>query len=177
MWKSLIRCSLIGGIVVFLWIMLAWMVLPMHRMMMNKFAEPTEVASTITKYAPNDGIYVIPSMDAGAAEEAKGPKPFIFVNVRRDIDFSYMTRPMIVGVLMQIAGAFFITYLLLQAKAMKYWGRVWFVTIAGLIVAILGILPDWNWWHFPTAWTLLEVFDMVVGWFLGGLVIAKLVKN
>lgn len=176
MWKSLLRCSVIGGIVVYLWLTLQWAVLPMHSMMINQFTEPAEITSTVTRYAPHDGIYVIPSRN----EEAKGAKKdniFVFMNIKRDVDITEMTRPMIVGVLMQMVGAFIITYLLLQAKVMRYWGRVGFVTLIGLAIAVIGVLPAWNWWHFPLGWSLLEVFDVVFGWFLGGLVIAKLIKN
>ncbi len=175
MWKPLIRCSIIGGIVVFLWLMVSWMVLPMHKTVINKFAEPSEVSSTIMRYAPQDGVYVIPSMEEGAT--AKEDQPFILVNIRRGVNFKDMTRSIITGVITQMIAAFFITYLLLQAKSMKYWNRVWFVTLIGLIVGILSMIPNWNWWHFPTAWTILGIFDLVVGWFLGGLVIAKLIKK
>jgi len=140
-------------------------------MLINRFTETTEVTTTIAQYAPNDGIYVITPC------ETKKDDPFIFVNIRRGINCTSMIRPMVTGILMQMAAAFLITYLLLQAKPMKYWSRVWFVTIIGCVVAILGILPNWNWWQFPTAWTMLEIFDIVVGWFLGGIVIAKLIKN
>jgi len=176
MWKPLIRCSIVGGVIVFLWVMISWMLLPMHKASIHHFADDSEVTSCITKYAPEDGIYVIPSWDAVESAE-KSNSPFIFVNVQRGVDFTNMTRNMICGIITQIIGAGLITYLLLRAKAMKYWGRVWFVTIAGLLVAILGTVPAWNWWHFPTGWAILEIFDLVVGWFLGGLVIAKLIKN
>ena len=88
-----------------------------------------------------------------------------------------MTRPIVIGVITQIIGAFLITYLLLQAKAMKFWYRVRFVTVAGIAVAILGSMPMYNWWHFPGCWVFLEMLDYTIGWFLGGLVIAKLVKK
>ncbi|MBS0629215.1 MAG: hypothetical protein JSS30_03195 [Verrucomicrobia bacterium] len=174
MWKSLIRCGVVGGIVVYLWLTLAWVVFPAHRILINKFTEKTEVTQTITKYAPHDGIYVLTPCDT--KEEKAKESYMIFLNIRRG-DCNSMVRPMIQGLLMQIIGAAFITYLLLKSKALKYWGRVWFVTIIGLIVAILGVLPDWNWWQFPSSWVALEVVDLVVGWFLGGLVIAKLIKN
>ena len=174
MWKSLIRCSIAGGIVVFLWSMLSWMVLPMHRMMMNQFTEPSQVSSTITRYAPKDGIYVIPGMEA---REQGSKQTSIFVNVRRDVDSGSMIRQMVIGLISQMIGAFLITYMLLHCKMMRYWNRVGFVTIAGVLVAILGILPAGIWWHFPLGPVSLEVLDMVSSWFIGGLVIAKLVKN
>ena len=172
----MIRCSIVGGVIVFLWTMISWMILPMHKASMNNFADESEVTSCITRYAPHDGIYVIPSWDQVKKKETSNI-PFIFVNIRRGVDYSNMTSNMICAVITQIIGAAFITFLLLKTKAMKYWGRVWFVTIVGLIVAILGTVPVWNWWHFPTGWAMLEMFDLVIGWFLGGLVIGKLVKN
>lgn len=175
MWKSLIRCSFIAGIVVFLWAMLSWVVLPMHNMTINAFAQPSEVESCLTKYAPHDGIYVLPGMDA--KKEDLAGKPFIFVNIRRGVDLGNMAGQLTCSIITQIIGAFLITYLLIRAKVTRYWNRVWFVTAIAAIAAILGTLPAWTWWHFPGMWTFLESFDLIVGWFIGGLVIAKLVKN
>ena len=173
MWKQLIRCSIVGGIIVFLWVMLSWMVLPMHKMTMNKFTDSAATVSAITENAPKDGIYVYPGMDA----KVEGKQPMLFVNVARGIDFKSMAKPMVIGLLTQMMSAFFVTYLLLRAKAMKYWPRVRFITVAGIFAAFVGTVPAWNWWHFPGAWTLAEMCDIIIGWFLGGLVIAKLVKK
>jgi len=176
MWKPLVRCSIVGGVIVYLWTMLAWTVMPFHKMSMNRFENQSEAVNSILDSAPQDGIYVAPFMDT-KADSITGSGPFIFASVKRGVDFSDMTRPMIAGLLTQIAGAFLITLLLLRSKAMRYWSRVWFVTIVGLIVAILGLVPAWNWWHFPNSWLILGALDYFIGWFLGGLVIGKLVKD
>jgi len=177
MWKPMVRCSIVGGIIVFLWVMISWMILPMHKNSLHKFTDESEVTSCLTRYAPSDGVYVIPSWDQIEKNGSPKDSPFILVNMRRGVDYTNMTRNIIWGVITQIVAAAFITYLLLRAKAMKYWKRVWFVTVVGIIVAILGVVPSWNWWFFPTGWSILEIFDLIIGWFLGGLVIAKLVKN
>lgn len=177
MWKPLIRCSIVGGLVVFLWSMFSWMVLPMHKTQMHRFVDASQVESTILRYAPVDGIYVIPTFEETQGGLKGKDAPFIFVNVKRGVEVSSMTSSMVIGIITQMVGAFLITYLLLHSKVMKYWGRVGFVTIVGILIAILGLIPPWNWWHFPGSWVLLDTFDVVVGWFIGGLVIAKLVKN
>lgn len=176
MWKPMIRCSIVGGVIVFLWLMVSWMFIPFHKGNLQKFVDESEVTSCVTRYAPKDGTYVIPSWEETEKGTAKDV-PFIFVNVQRGVDFSSMTKNIVCGLITQIIGAALITYLLLKAKTMKYWNRVYFVTIVGLAVAILGTVPAWNWWHFPTSWALLEMFDLIVGWFLGGMVISKLIKN
>lgn len=176
MWKSIVRSAIVAGIVVFLWSMISWMVLPMHKVSMNKVTDESEVTSCVMNNAPSNGIYVIPSWEQVDKGNLKS-SPFIFFNVQKSVDFTSMTRSMFCGILTQIIGAAFIAYLLFHAKGLKYWGRVWFVTIVGLVVAILGVFPAWTWWHFPFGWVFLETIDLVVGWFLGGLVMAKLIKN
>ena len=175
MWKPILRCGIVGGIIVFLWIMISWMVLPLHKSTMNKFVDEAEVVKTVTRYAPKDGIYVIPSMETRQVD-AKD-QTFVFMNIKRGVDFGQMAGPMLCGVITQIVAAMLITYLLLKAKAMKYWNRVWFITIAGILAVLLGIIPAWNWSYFPTHWVVLEAFDIIAGWFLAGIVMAKLLKN
>lgn len=178
MWKPIVRCAIVGGIIVFLWSMISWMVLPLHKASMNAFSNEERVEGEILDAAKEDGIYVIPFMnyDEDQSQRSKSG-PFIFVNVKRGVNFQNMTQSMVIGIITQILAAGLITYLLLKTKAMKYWGRVWFVTVVGIVIALVSAMPAWNWWHFPGTWALLEAFDVVIGWFLGGLVIAKLVKN
>ena len=99
------------------------------------------------------------------------------MNIKRKVDFGEKVNPMVWGALTQILAAMLITYLLLKTKSMKYWNQVGFVTISGIIAVLLGIVPSWNWWHFPGQWIFLEAFDLVVGWFLAGIVMAKLIKT
>lgn len=176
MWKPLIRCSILGGVIVFLWSMLSWMILPIHKNMMNQFTDESRVVSEILDAAPKDGIYIYPTWSAFADAKEK-VMPSLFVNVKRNVNYGDMTAQMVIGLIMQIIGAGLITYLLLQAKTMKYWSRVKFVTIVGIAIALIGVAPVWNWWHFPGLWMTIEFFDIVIAWFLGGLVIAKLIKN
>lgn len=178
MWKPLIRCSIVGGVIVFLWMMVVWMILPMHKSLINVMGNEGDVTSAILEGAPQDGVYVIPKWDNSQGQTYKGKRgPFIFMSVKRQVDFSNMTTPMVVGLITYMVGAGLITYLLLKAKAMKYWERVRFVTIAGVAVALLGAMPAWNWWHFPGNWAFFEFMGIAIGWFIAGLVIAKLIKN
>ncbi len=56
---------------------------------------------------------------------------------------------------------------------MSYWGRVAFVAGIGVAIGVAGSLPEWNWYGFSTVFTAFEMGDVIVGWFLGGLVLAK----
>jgi hypothetical protein len=80
------------------------------------------------------------------------------------------------GFLIQAAGAFMITALLLTTRLPTYFGRVLFVAMVAGTAGILAHLPYYNWWEFPPGWTFVSIADLVIGWFFGGLVLAALTR-
>ncbi len=189
MQKSLIKCGVVGGIVVFIWGMISWMVLPWHTMTMNKFTHEELVAHVIEQNAPKSGIYVFPYMHTGSSSEKESKKemteakemmktgPLVFASVKLGGMHGGLVRHIIGSLVIQIVGALLISWLLFQTKGLKYFKQVWFVASVGLVVGILGHLPAWNWMGFAWNYTLVCVLDLLIGWFLAGLVIAKLAKR
>jgi hypothetical protein len=58
--------------------------------------------------------------------------------------------------------------------AAPYWERVVAVTLLGLMgCSAVGIIY-WNWYEFPTSFFVAQIVDQVVGFFLAGLLIAKM---
>lgn len=178
MWKPLIRCTLVGGLIVFLWGALSWVVLPFHRMNLNHFSNPEAVQQAILDGAPKDGIYVLPNLDQVAATQNPEAMPFFFVSVARSVNVADMNSGMVCYFITQLVGAFIVSLLLLfEAKVMRYWKKVGCITLAGVFVAVVGMIPLSTWWHFPACWVTLAMMDYVVGWFLAGMVMAKLSKK
>ena len=48
-----------------------------------------------------------------------------------------------------------------------YLGRVLVVTAMGLFGFVSILVSYWNWYGFPTDFTIGAVLDEVIGWFLG----------
>lgn len=196
MWKPLLKSAIFGGIVVFVWCMISWMILPWHDMTTNSFTNQNELAKAILQNAPVNGVYVMPSMKpplenpvkssdqsqdntAGQSDGSTGWNgPFVFANVVREgMAPNKMLRPMILALVTQFIGAFIIAWLLLQAKAMRYWHRVRFVTLTGFLVGFLSFMPLWTWWGFTGGYVIVGILDMIIAWFLAGLVIARVSKS
>ncbi len=189
MWKPLLKCSIIGGLVVYIWYMFSWMILPWHDMVTNRFTDQQAVAQVLMQNAPTDGLYVLPSMKPpvisadmlgqnmsqyGSTDMSNWQGPFVYANIHKGIKPNAMTVPLVVSLITHIIGAFFITLLLLQTKLARYWSRVKFVTIVGFLVGFLSMVPLWNWWGFTGAFTVVGILDTLFAWFFGGLVIARL---
>ncbi len=98
--------------------------------------------------------------------------PFMLASISTH-GWGSMGTAMLVGLLTQIAGALLATWLLLKTSGLQYWGRVGFLVVFALTVAVLAHVPYWNWWHFSTSYTAVALADLLIGWFLAGLVIAK----
>jgi len=82
---------------------------------------------------------------------------------------------LVVQFITQLVNAFLLSIVLTQTKVRSYGGRVLFIFTLALLAGVAGHVPNWNWFNFSTSYTALEISDLLVGWTLAGLVIAKII--
>lgn len=188
MLKSLSLGGLLGGLVLFVWGSISWMVLPWHMMTFEKFKDEATIAQALTANALRPGVYLLPNVhkhDPGMteeqkkAEEAEGMKrmmqgPFMFAAVTPQ-GAGGMRYALLIQLVTGIVGTFLATWLLLKTRGLTYLGRVGFVTVLALTAAVISHVPYWNWWNFSNSYTAVTFADLLLGWFLAGLVIAKVI--
>jgi hypothetical protein len=188
MLKSLVLGTILGGLVAFVWSSISWEVLGWHEKTMVSFQNEDEVSAVIASHSPNDGTYLLPSAPSSedmnseqkkrmqAALVARMTKGPIMVAAVRRSGFESFRRAMIIQLLCLMAGAFLLTWLLLQTSGLSYARRVLFLAVAGLAASVIVDLPNWNWWGFSGPYTAVSLGDSTLTWLLAGLVIAKVVK-
>ena len=64
----------------------------------------------------------------------------------------------------------------LWPRGLTFGGRVGFVAMAALAAGVFIHVPYWNWYGFSTAYTLVQMAELVVGGLLSGIVIAWATK-
>lgn len=170
MTKSLAICSILGALVLFVWSALSWMVIPWHEKTMSGFTDDKAVSEAIRANIKGSGVYFSPADEARVASG-----PLVYAAIRQE-GMTSLTKPLIISFLLDVVSALLVTWLLLQTNARSFISRVGFVVIVALAVGVIARLPDWNWWGFPPAYTAVAVVDLVIGWFLAGLVIAKFAR-
>ena len=183
MYKKLIKSALIGGITVFIWSMLSWMIFPWHAQAYYQFTDEAEVAKVIKENALESGVYILPNTshysnntptkEIRKAEEILKTGPFVFASIKLGGMQKMGITTLMISLCSYILAAAVISWMLLQTQGLRFLEKAFFVTMIGLLAAILGILPAWNWWHFSTAYTLITCLDLVIGWALAGLLMAK----
>ncbi|MES1226421.1 MAG: hypothetical protein ABUT20_63685 [Bacteroidota bacterium] len=184
--KKLFKGAIYGGIIVFAWCLFSWMVLPWHTKAFKKFQDEESVAEAIKNNASESGVYILPNaykydsntpsdqLDKGMMLMQNGPT--LFASIQVNGMGQKTVKPFLVSLIIQILGAGIVSWMLLQTKGLKTKQRVRFVTLYGLAIGILGVLPAWNWWSLSLGYVSCIFFDLVIGWFLAGLAIAKVCK-
>lgn len=78
-----------------------------------------------------------------------------------------------------VVSAFFLACILAMGAGGKssYWKRVFAVTLAGLFAGLFLGLEYWNWYNFPTNYTVAYIAVVVIDWFFAGLAMAAIVKQ
>lgn len=178
----LVKSTLAGGVILFVWQFISWGVIPWRSSLLHSFREQGSAAASIASNAVESGMYVLPMAHdmSGASEQSKGETerlaregPIVFAAVRlsgvRPFGFG-----LTVQFLTQIVNALLLSIILLKANVNSYGSRIVFIITLALLAGIAGHIPNWNWFNFSTSYTVLEITDLLVGWSLAGLVMAKL---
>ncbi|MCB0417458.1 MAG: hypothetical protein H6617_06965 [Bdellovibrionaceae bacterium] len=187
--RKLTLGGITGGVIYFIWSFFSWVVLPWHLATMEKFSDEDLVAGALRANAPKKGIYILPNVHKGnegtekeydrvAQEAAKNRMrtgPFAFAAITPNGVEPEMGSTMLLSFAVQILGAILLTFLLLHTNGLSYRKKVLFVAITAVAASVLCQWPYWVWWGFGTAYTFVSFLDLVIGWTLAGLAIAKIV--
>ena len=188
MMKRILLGAILGGLAMFVWEFVAHEVLPLGEAGVKSIDnEPLQTA--VQGNIKDAGFYVFPAPDISgmthAQQEAamqqatekmrKGPTGILVVYPQgrefvmpKNLATQYVSD----GLTMLLAGA-----LVAWATGLNtYTGRVAFITLLGLIPALATLVPQWNWYGFPTTYMLAQTLATLISFLCGGLVVAKLVR-
>lgn len=171
--KPYIKSGILAGLVLFFWGAFSWMVLPWHGETLHQFTNSKAVVNVLTANAKKSGIYV-----TGMDVNQKGAQQaFAFTSVHLEGMPSSMAPAMIISLLIQIVAAIIVAYMLGKTSGLSYIKRVKFVFLFGLAAALITYLPYWNWFRFDLIYTAVMMADLLIGWLLAGLVLAKFKRS
>ena len=174
-----ILAGLLGGLAAFVWSSVAHMVLPLGEAGVSTIPNEKAVLETLEREVPGAGLYLFPApsndptqaqADMMASYRDNPSGVLVYTPPGRTFSF-----PKLLGV--ELAGTLFAGLIAaaVMMRAPLSIGR------GALIGANLGIftwlcvsLSYWNWYDFPSAYVWAEGADQVVGWLIGGVVIAMI---
>lgn len=179
--------GVVAGIVVMLWGAVAHMLLPIGNMGLQIPPDASQQAAIRALDAGFDaeGVYILPmpqqdqwhdeaAMKAFGARAATHPYAFV-VFQPEGRDSTAMGRQLGMQTASCIAAALIAAFIAAGIAGGRG-RRIAVVTCLGLFSWFTLAVPYWNWYRFPTAFTQGALLEQALGWLLGGIVIALILK-
>ena len=173
--------ALLGAIVMFFWQFASHMLLPIGDMGFRAPQNEDVVIQAIASGTPESGIYMLPYVDKAAMHDAA--KLDAWVEKAKVNRFSFVVvspaqaDPMGMGAnlgrqfVASLLGALIIAFVL-GATAWGFGARVLGSLGFGVFGWLLNIVPQWNWYRFPSDFMFGNLLDQGIGWLLAGIPIA-----
>jgi len=179
----ILLAGLVGGLVVFCWSAIDHMLLPFGEMGLTQIPSEKE-AAVLERLGelPGGGLYMYPRLEGenAAAHEAwmqkvaNGPSGLLLYHPAGAPVMSGGTFAGEIGadVLAALIAAFVLAHVTLRGLL----ARAGMVALLGLFAWLSISLSYLIWYGYPGPFVFAEGVDQVVGWFVGGLAMAGLVR-
>jgi hypothetical protein len=182
--------AILGGIAMFIWSFIAHDLLPLGETGMREVKDEAAMLDALkTNLGEAHGLYHFPghkadpnatrqekndAMKRAMEKAASGPSGILIYHPSREITFGKLLG---IEFATELLEAILVVFLLTQTKIESFGGRVGFVLVAGILAAITTNIPYWNWYGFPSSYTVAHMSIEIIGFLLVGLVAALLLKN
>jgi hypothetical protein len=173
--------ALLGAIVMFLWEFVAHMLLPVGQMGFRQPQNEDIVLQSVVSGLPAQGIYLLPSIDPAKMSDPAATKAWVEKSAKSQFAFVVLgptiSDPTAIGpnLIKQFVSDFLaaeIVALILAATAWGFGARVFGSAAFGVFGWLANIVPQWNWYRFPSDFLVGNLVEQGVGWLLGGFAIA-----
>jgi hypothetical protein len=178
--------GIIGGIALFIGGLIAHLVVGISDRAIQSLPDESAVLGALDSTHTAPGFYLFPGMPRGAsmsdpaavkALDAKmQTSPRGLVVLAAPSGGIMPLRKLVMQLVGDMMAAMLAAILLGIAAVPTYVGRLLFTTMLGLFAGCLISLPYWNWYGFPTNFTVGAFIDHVVRCLAGGLVLAAFMK-
>ncbi len=173
--RLVVLAGIAGGVVLFVYSAISWMVLPWNEGALKAFPNQHAVVEAMSQI-PEAGIYTYPAPDTDMSNAAALKGPSVFAAVRPVIG-PPMGQAMAIGFLIDLLAGVLAAWLLSKATGLSYWRKVCFTATLGLLAALFVQASAWNWFGYPAHFTLVSILDTTLSFALAGLAMAKLIKT
>ena len=184
--------GIVGGVVLFIWLSIAHILTPLGRVGFKKLPNEAATLGALKASLADEGLYFYPWMedprtippaqrDAAMKEFqekfAAGPHGLLLYHPAGTGTGAMQPRQLLIEFFKNLLESLFAVFLLTRTAGLGFGGRVAFVSVVGLIAATSTNLSYWNWYGFPSDYSLAYVFTTLVGYILIGLTAALFLRG
>ena len=182
--KKILLGSLVGAVVLFMWSFVSHMLLPLGHVGIQQVANEDPILDAIRANIQQPGLYFLPglhyskysdepAMKAWKEKAKRGPFVILIHQMQgSDITPAQLATEFVSNLFLALLAA-----LLLSHIAGSFLWRTLAVGIMGLIAGLDVYVSYWNWFKFPTDYTLAVMSDQFIGFLLMGAALSLMVKK
>jgi len=177
-----------GGIAMFLWMSLAHMAIsPLATAGISQIkADEFPLLDALhTTLGNSSGMYIFPSMDLSRPQ----------ADAMKDYDAKLVSNPsgiliyhppgarsltpgqLLTEFLAEMLEAMLAIWLLSKTNITSLAGKIGFVALVGLLASMPTNISYWNWYGFPTTYTIAEMTTQIIAFALAGTVAAFILRS
>jgi hypothetical protein len=177
--------ALLGGVILVVWGMLAWIVFPIHNDTVKNLPNEEAVVAAL-QGTPQQGVYIFPGMPKNSSDKAamdaymeryrRGPMGMVVYDPKGGDPM--MVGSMIGGLIIAFLAALVATWAYQRSTAITgtFIQRLSFFGMLGLFLSLAAYFNNWNWMGYPLGFTTSMALDTIIAWLLAGLGIMLVVK-
>ena len=170
--KKLIIAAVVGGLILFVWQMLSFMMLQLHSAQMQYTDKQDEILAVLESTGIEEGEYFLPNTASATPSEEERiayvdkytGKPWARLSYHKEMNMS-MGMNMVRGLLVDIVAAFLLAWLLLKFAHLDMKTTL----IASIAIGLVGYLSISylnSVWYETNSWP--ELIDTIAQWGLVG---------
>jgi hypothetical protein len=180
-----VLAAIAGGVVVFVWSALSHMTLGLGTAGISSIPNEERVAQAIRGAITEPGLYFLPGFDTShkmTAEEEKawsekyrrGPSGILVIQPGgRD---PMMPEQLVIELVADVLAAGVAAFIL-GAIGGSFLARTMAVGLLGAFEWLDINVSYWNWYKYPTTFTVAALVEQLIGWTLAGLVMALILRG
>ena len=190
--NRILLAGLLGGIALFMWGSFSHIVLGLGRVGIKEIprAQEAAVQSALRTALPESGFYFFPGMEIPAEASAQqkqaatrlyqekyrqGPNGILIFHPQGG---EVMTpAQLMIQLGLTTVEALIAAWLLSLTTLTTLGSRIGFVVVLGVLMALATNVEYWDWYGFPTNYTLAYMLDKVIGFLVVGLLIAVVTRR
>jgi len=182
--KQILIAAISGCVIIFIWGAFSHLVLLIGSGF-TPLPNEENITKTLESSIPKKGLYFFPGKDFRQSvtkeQESAFQKKFQTGPVGMIVYRPVGGNPLAPNKLLTQLASNFISTLILSFIGSfimaTYWKRVILISLPGILACASVSTIYWNWYEFPTSFFLAQCVDQVVGCFLAGLAIAKIIPQ
>jgi hypothetical protein len=183
--------GVLGAIAMFMWMFIAHMITPLGMTGIQQVPnEQGVLAAMSATLGSHPGLYMYPALGVSASapmaernaamkeyEKKLATNPSGILLYKPAGAKGMQSSQLLIEFLKELIMSLILVSLLAQTRITSFIGKVSFITGAGLVAAISTNISYWNWYGFPTNYTMAYMTTDLVGCICVGIVAGLVMKN